>query len=67
MHDLLDRGHTGLREAHNIDFLLAILTALEQYSFVEQVVEFAAVNFIETDLQKVVFVVAQQIYDIKCR
>ena len=65
MHDLLNSAHSTLCQADNIDLLLAILSAVEEHALVEQVVELAAVDFIEADLQEVVRVVAEQIDDIE--
>ena len=65
LHDLLNSAHSTLCQADNIDLLLAILSAVEEHALVEQVVELAAVDFIEADLQEVVRVVAEQIDDIE--
>ena len=65
LHDLLDSTHSTLCQADDIDLLLAILSAVEEHALVEQVVELAAVDFIEADLQEVVRIVAEQIDDIE--
>ena len=65
LHDLLDSTHSTLSQADNIDLLLAILSAVEEHALVEQVVELAAVDFVEADLQEVVRIVAEQIDDIE--
>ena len=65
MHDFLDSAHSTLCQADNIDLLLAILAAVEKHSLVEQVVELAAVDFVEADLQEVVRIVTEQIDDIE--
>ena len=65
MHDFLDSAHSTLCQADNIDLLLAILSAVEKHSLVEQVVELAAVDFVEADLQEVVRIVTEQIDDIE--
>ena len=65
MHDLLNSAHSTLCQADNIDLLLAILSAVEEHALVEQVVELAAIDFIEADLQEVVRIVAEQIDDIE--
>ena len=65
MHDLLNSAHSTLCQADNIDLLLAILSAVKEHALVEQVVELAAIDFIEADLQEVVRIVAEQIDDIE--
>ena len=50
LHDLLDSAHSTLCQADDIDLLLSVLSTVEEHALVEQVVELAAVDFIEADL-----------------
>jgi hypothetical protein len=47
LHDGLDITHLDLRETDNVHFLLVILSAVHEFSIVEQVVELSAVDLVE--------------------
>jgi len=65
LHDLFNRSDRSLCDAHNINLLPSILSAVEQHPLVEQIVKLAAVNFIKAHLQEIVRETFQQGDDVE--
>jgi len=61
LHNIFHRGHHCFCQTDDIDFLLAIFTAVQKHSLVEQVVQLATVNLIKADLKHKIWVAVQQV------
>lgn len=64
LHDGLHVGHLHLCQVDNVHLLLAVLSALHDLAIVEQIVQLAAVDFVERDVQFEVRIHVQVLNDV---
>lgn len=65
LHDLLDTGHLDFRETNDVNFLLVVLAALQELPVVQKIVELAAVDLVEGDMETELGVRVQKVADVK--
>lgn len=64
LHEVLNIRYSHFSQAHDIDFLLRILSTLQKFPIVYEVEEFPAVNFVERNNKTQVLELDERLHDI---
>ena len=68
LHDLFDISNWDFWETHNVYHLLMVFSTMEDLPIVEQVIQFATVNFIKGDIECQFRIALQKVaYIIRCK
>ena len=65
LHDFLHVAHLDLRETHDVDLLFVILSAVNHFSVVKEVVELPAVDLVERHKQSELGIGLKQVADVE--
>ena len=65
LHDLLHIVHLDFRKTNDVNFLLMVLTGLQELSVVQEIVELATVDLVEGDMETELGVRVQKVADVE--